>query len=99
MTLLKLGGSQPGDQAKIWGGHGPLWPPLTIATEYKISNTNGHRKGKKQQNDQRCNMLAGVKIKDQGISRHGRNTRKLGEVNSFVLNKKDSWCCNIKVYV
>ena len=41
-----------------------------------ISNTNGRRKGKKQQNDQRCDMLVRVKLEDEGISRHGRNTRK-----------------------
>ena len=35
-----------------------------------ISNTNGCRKGKKRQNDQRCNMLARVKLEDEGISRH-----------------------------
>ena len=40
-----------------------------------ISNTNGRRKGKKRQNDQRCNMLARMKLEDEGISRHGRNTR------------------------
>ena len=43
--------------------------------QYRISNTNGHRKGKKQQNDQRSNMLARMKLEDKGISRHGRNTR------------------------
>ena len=37
-----------------------------------ISNTNGRRKGKKRQNDQRCDMLARVKLGDEGISRHGR---------------------------
>ena len=42
--------------------------------QYRISNANGHRKGKKQQNDQRCNMLARMKLEDEGISRHGRNT-------------------------
>ena len=40
-----------------------------------ISNTNGRRKGKKRKNDQRCDMLARVKLEDEGISRHGRNTR------------------------
>ena len=42
-----------------------------------ISSTNGRRKGKKRQNDQRCDMLARVKLEDEGISRHGRNTQKL----------------------
>ena len=46
-----------------------------LTQQYRISNTNGHRKGKKRQNDQRCNMLARVKLEDEGISRHGRNTR------------------------
>ena len=41
--------------------------------QYRISN--GRRKGKKQQNDQRCNMLAKMKLEDEGTSRHGRNTR------------------------
>ena len=36
--------------------------------QYRISNTNGHRKGKKQQNDQRCNVLARIKLEDEGIS-------------------------------
>ena len=45
--------------------------------QYRISNTNGHSKGKKQQNDQRCNMLARMKPKDEGISRHGRITRQV----------------------
>ena len=40
-----------------------------------ISNTNERRKDKKRQNDQRCDMLARVKLEDEGISRHGRNTR------------------------
>ena len=43
--------------------------------QYMISNKNGRRKGKKRQNDQHCNMLARVKLEDEGISRHGRNTR------------------------
>ena len=34
-----------------------------------ISNTNGSRKGKKRQNDLRCNMLARVNLEDEGISR------------------------------
>ena len=42
-----------------------------------ISNTNGSRKGKKRQNDQRCNLLARVKLENEGISRHGRNTRDM----------------------
>ena len=46
-----------------------------LTQQYRISNTNGHRKGKKRQNDQRCNMLARVKLEYEGISRHGRNTR------------------------
>ena len=45
--------------------------------QYRILNTNGHRKGKnKQQNDQRCNELARMKLEDEEISRHGRNLRK-----------------------
>ena len=40
-----------------------------------MSSSNGHRKGKKQQNYQRCNMLARMKLEDDEISRHGRNTR------------------------
>ena len=40
-----------------------------------ISYTNGRRKGKKRQNDERCDVLARVKPEDEGISRHGRNTR------------------------
>ena len=51
-----------------------------LTQQYRISNTNGHRKGKKRQNDQRCNMRARVKLEDEGISRHGRNTR-VGMVN------------------
>ena len=43
--------------------------------QHMISNTNERRKGKKRQNDQRCDMLARVKLEDEGISRHGRNTR------------------------
>ena len=36
--------------------------------QHMISNTNGRRKGKKRQNDQRCDMLARVKLQDEGIS-------------------------------
>ena len=43
--------------------------------QHMISNTNGRRKGKKRQNDQRCDMLTRVKLEDEGISRHGRNNR------------------------
>ena len=43
--------------------------------QHMISNTDGRRKGKKRQNDQRCDMLARVKLEDEWISRHGRNTR------------------------
>ena len=43
--------------------------------QHMISNTNGRRKGKKRQNDQRCDVLARVKLEDEGISRHGGNTR------------------------
>ena len=48
---------------------------INKAQQHMISNTNGRRKGKKRQNDQRCNMLARVKLEDEGFSRHGRNTR------------------------
>ena len=52
-----------------------------LTLQYRISNTNGRSKGKKRQNDQRCNMLQRVKLEDEGISRHGRNTRKLSTLN------------------
>ena len=51
-----------------------------------ISNTKGRRKGKKRQNDQSCNMLVRVKLEDEGISRHGRNTRKLIRLTDITSN-------------
>ena len=46
-----------------------------------ISNTNGRREGKKRQNDQRCDMLARVKLEDEGISRHGHNMLSVNPVS------------------
>jgi len=36
--LRKNWGGQTGDQAKIWGGHGPPRPPLRIATAVNRKN-------------------------------------------------------------
>ena len=49
-----------------------------------ISNINGRRKGKKRQNDQRCDMLARVNLEDEGISRHGRNTRNVATIEKLI---------------
>ena len=56
--------------------------------QHMISNANGRRKGKKRQNDQRCDMLERVKLEDEGISRHGRNTRV--RRRTIIVNLRDS---------
>ena len=41
--------------------------------DFKYKRTQ--KRENKQQNDRRCNMLARMKLEDEGITMHGRNAR------------------------